>query len=140
MTDLAADHKALAAFRPLNKVRFITAASLFDGHDAAIHIMRRILQGMGAEVVHLGHNRSVDEVVTAACRKTCKALRSAATRAATSSISATWCSYCANAAARTSRCLAAAAVSSCRPRCNCWPRKACASTPRKTASAWACKA
>ncbi|HEX9702942.1 MAG TPA: methylmalonyl-CoA mutase family protein, partial [Rhodospirillales bacterium] len=47
-------------------VRFVTAASLFDGHDAAINIMRRILQGQGAEVIHLGHNRSVDEVVTAA--------------------------------------------------------------------------
>jgi methylmalonyl-CoA mutase len=49
-----------------NKVRFVTAASLFDGHDASINIMRRILQAHGAEVVHLGHNRSVDEVVTAA--------------------------------------------------------------------------
>ena len=49
-----------------NKVRFVTAASLFDGHDASINIMRRILQTNGAEVVHLGHNRSVDEVVTAA--------------------------------------------------------------------------
>ncbi|HTO00933.1 MAG TPA: methylmalonyl-CoA mutase family protein, partial [Microthrixaceae bacterium] len=52
--------------RPKNPVRFVTAASLFDGHDAAINIMRRILQAQGAEVVHLGHNRSVDEVVTAA--------------------------------------------------------------------------
>jgi isobutyryl-CoA mutase len=50
-------------------VRFVTAASLFDGHDAAINIMRRILQGMGAEVIHLGHNRSVDEVVTAALQE-----------------------------------------------------------------------
>jgi methylmalonyl-CoA mutase len=49
-----------------NKVRFVTAASLFDGHDASINIMRRILQANGAEVVHLGHNRSVDDVVTAA--------------------------------------------------------------------------
>src|SRR5690348_5344073 len=49
-----------------NKLRFITATSLFDGHDAAINIMRRLLQSEGAEVVHLGHNRSVDEVVTAA--------------------------------------------------------------------------
>ncbi len=49
-----------------NKVRFVTAASLFDGHDASINIMRRILQSQGAEVIHLGHNRSVDEVVTAA--------------------------------------------------------------------------
>ena len=52
--------------RLTNKVRFVTAASLFDGHDASINIMRRILQSNGAEVVHLGHNRSVDEVVTAA--------------------------------------------------------------------------
>ena len=65
MTDLSAEAKALAAYRPTHKVRFVTAASLFDGHDAAINIMRRILQGMGAEVIHLGHNRSVDEVVTA---------------------------------------------------------------------------
>ncbi|XYJ10774.1 fused isobutyryl-CoA mutase/GTPase IcmF [Telluria sp. B2] len=49
-----------------NKVRFVTAASLFDGHDASINIMRRILQSNGVEVIHLGHNRSVDEVVTAA--------------------------------------------------------------------------
>ncbi|MBO0729933.1 MAG: cobalamin-dependent protein, partial [Acidimicrobiaceae bacterium] len=52
--------------RPEHPVRFVTAASLFDGHDAAINIMRRLLQRQGAEVVHLGHNRSVDEVVTAA--------------------------------------------------------------------------
>jgi len=50
---------------PTHPVRFVTAASLFDGHDAAINIMRRILQRQGAEVVHLGHNRSVDEVVAA---------------------------------------------------------------------------
>ena len=58
MTDLSAEFKALANYRPTHKVRFVTAASLFDGHDAAINIMRRILQGMGAEVIHLGHNRS----------------------------------------------------------------------------------
>ena len=69
MTDLSAESKALADYRPTHKVRFVTAASLFDGHDAAINIMRRILQGMGAEVVHLGHNRSVDEVVTAALQE-----------------------------------------------------------------------
>lgn len=69
MTDLSSDHKALAEYRPTHKVRFVTAASLFDGHDAAINIMRRILQGMGAEVIHLGHNRSVDEVVTAALQE-----------------------------------------------------------------------
>ena len=69
MTDLSAEFKALASYRPQHKVRFVTAASLFDGHDAAINIMRRILQGMGAEVIHLGHNRSVDEVVTAALQE-----------------------------------------------------------------------
>ena len=52
--------------RPTNPVRFVTASSLFDGHDAAINIMRRILQSQGAEVIHLGHNRSVREVVDAA--------------------------------------------------------------------------
>lgn len=51
---------------PVNPVRFVTAAALFDGHDAAINIMRRILQSQGAEVVHLGHNRAVREVVDAA--------------------------------------------------------------------------
>jgi len=69
-----ADAKALAAFRPKHKLRFVTAASLFDGHDAAINIMRRILQGMGAEVIHLGHNRSVDEVVTAALQEDAQAI------------------------------------------------------------------
>jgi isobutyryl-CoA mutase len=52
--------------RPAHPVRFVTAASLFDGHDAAINIMRRLLQSQGAEVIHLGHNRSVDAVVAAA--------------------------------------------------------------------------
>ncbi|MES2911385.1 MAG: cobalamin-dependent protein, partial [Pseudomonadota bacterium] len=69
MTDLSAEYKALASYRPTHKVRFVTAASLFDGHDAAINIMRRILQSMGAEVIHLGHNRSVDEVVTTALQE-----------------------------------------------------------------------
>ncbi len=52
-----------------NKIRFVTAASLFDGHDASINIMRRILQASGMEVIHLGHNRSVDEVVNAAIQE-----------------------------------------------------------------------
>ena len=69
MTDLSVDPQVLASYRPTNKVRFVTAASLFDGHDAAINIMRRILQSMGAEVIHLGHNRSVDDVVTAALQE-----------------------------------------------------------------------
>ncbi|MCB1052456.1 MAG: methylmalonyl-CoA mutase family protein [Acidobacteria bacterium] len=52
-----------------HKIRFVTAASLFDGHDASINIMRRILQSMGAEVIHLGHNRSVGEIVDAAIQE-----------------------------------------------------------------------
>jgi methylmalonyl-CoA mutase len=63
MTDLA-DSKNLV-YKAKHKIRFVTAASLFDGHDASINIMRRILQASGAEVIHLGHNRSVDEVVNA---------------------------------------------------------------------------
>jgi methylmalonyl-CoA mutase len=56
-------------YKARHKIRFVTATSLFDGHDAAINIMRRIIQGAGAEVIHLGHNRSVDEVVTAAIQE-----------------------------------------------------------------------
>ena len=52
-----------------NKIRFVTAASLFDGHDASINIMRRILQSSGAEVIHLGHNRSVHEIVNCAIQE-----------------------------------------------------------------------
>src|ERR1700712_5918958 len=54
------------SFTIQNKVRIVTAASLFDGHDAAINVMRRIMQSKGAEIIHLGHNRSVREIVEAA--------------------------------------------------------------------------
>jgi len=56
-------------YKPVNKVRFVTAASLFDGHDASINIMRRILQASGCEVIHLGHNRSVEEIVNCALQE-----------------------------------------------------------------------
>lgn len=56
-------------YKPVHHVRFVTASSLFDGHDASINIMRRILQSLGAEVIHLGHNRSVEEVVNAAIQE-----------------------------------------------------------------------
>ncbi|MCH2533287.1 MAG: methylmalonyl-CoA mutase family protein [Bdellovibrionales bacterium] len=56
-------------YKPQNPIRIVTAASLFDGHDASINIMRRVLQDMGAEVIHLGHNRSVQEVVEAALQE-----------------------------------------------------------------------
>jgi methylmalonyl-CoA mutase len=65
MTDLSVQQHS-PEFKTVNKIRFVTAASLFDGHDASINIIRRLLQSNGAEVIHLGHNRSVDEIVTAA--------------------------------------------------------------------------
>ncbi len=58
--------QTIAPYQPKNKVRIVTAASLFDGHDAAINIMRRIMQSSGAEIIHLGHNRSVREIVETA--------------------------------------------------------------------------
>lgn len=58
-----------ASYKPVHHIRFVTASSLFDGHDASINIMRRILQASGAEVIHLGHNRSVEEVVNAAIQE-----------------------------------------------------------------------
>lgn len=61
-------------YQPQNKIRIVTAASLFDGHDAAINIMRRILQATGGEVIHLGHNRSVDEIVKTAVQEDAQAI------------------------------------------------------------------
>ncbi|HNP48009.1 MAG TPA: methylmalonyl-CoA mutase family protein [Bacteroidia bacterium] len=61
-------------YKPKNKVRIVTAASLFDGHDAAINIMRRIIQSSGAEVIHLGHDRSVEEVVNCAIQEDAQAI------------------------------------------------------------------
>jgi len=74
MTDLSAPqriegHEPSRSRQPLRRLRFVTAAALFDGHDASINIMRRILQASGVEVIHLGHNRSVDEVATAALQE-----------------------------------------------------------------------
>ncbi|MGW8122422.1 methylmalonyl-CoA mutase family protein [Roseivirga echinicomitans] len=61
-------------YKPKNKVRLVTAASLFDGHDAAINIMRRIIQATGCEVIHLGHDRSVEEVVNTAIQEDAQAI------------------------------------------------------------------
>ena len=61
-------------YKPKNKVRIVTAASLFDGHDAAINIMRRIIQSTGCEVIHLGHDRSVEEVVNTAIQEDAQAI------------------------------------------------------------------
>ena len=62
------------SYQPKNPIRIVTAASLFDGHDAAINIMRRILQASGAEVIHLGHDRSVQEVVECAIQEDVQAI------------------------------------------------------------------
>ncbi len=59
----------VSPYQAKHKIRFVTAASLFDGHDASINIMRRILQSSGAEVIHLGHNRSVMEIVQTAIQE-----------------------------------------------------------------------
>jgi methylmalonyl-CoA mutase len=61
-------------YQPKNKIRIVTAASLFDGHDASINIMRRIIQATGVEVIHLGHDRSVEEVVNTAIQEDVQAI------------------------------------------------------------------
>src|ERR1700757_1335281 len=67
MTDLSDSAKLV--YKAKHKIRFVTATALFDGHDASINIMRRILQASGVEVIHLGHNRSVHEIVNAALQE-----------------------------------------------------------------------
>ena len=69
-----AGHEAPEPYKPKNKIRIVTAASLFDGHDAAINIMRRIIQATGVEVIHLGHDRSVEEVVNTAIQEDAQAI------------------------------------------------------------------
>src|SRR5687767_4194081 len=69
-----AGHPAPEPYKAKNKVRIVTAASLFDGHDAAINIMRRIIQSTGVEVIHLGHDRSVEEVVNTAIQEDAQAI------------------------------------------------------------------
>lgn len=67
-------HKEPVPYVPKNKIRIVTAAALFDGHDAAINIMRRVMQSTGAEVIHLGHDRSVSDIVNAALQEDVKAI------------------------------------------------------------------
>ena len=64
----------ITPYKPKNKVRIVTAASLFDGHDASINIMRRIIQSTGVEVIHLGHDRSVEDVVNTAIQEDVNAI------------------------------------------------------------------
>ncbi|PYF07514.1 fused isobutyryl-CoA mutase/GTPase IcmF [Ureibacillus chungkukjangi] len=70
----ANDTDKKGVYRPKHHVRFVTASSLFDGHDVSVNIMRRILQASGVEVIHLGHNRSVEEVVNAAIQEDAQAV------------------------------------------------------------------
>ena len=69
MSTAASDLPGVSGETETTPLRFVTAASLFDGHDAAINIMRRLIQAQGAEVIHLGHNRSVDDIVRAAIQE-----------------------------------------------------------------------
>src|SRR5512137_1198857 len=66
--------KEPSVYNPKNHIRIVTAASLFDGHDAAINIMRRILQASGTEVIHLGHDRSVKDIVDCAIQEDVQAI------------------------------------------------------------------
>jgi len=70
-------------YQPVNHIRIVTAASLFDGHDAAINVMRRIIQATGAEVIHLGHNRSVHDIVNTAIQEMYRPLLSPLIRGGT---------------------------------------------------------
>jgi len=88
-----AGHAPAEPYKPKNKVRIVTAASLFDGHDAAINIMRRIIQGTGCEVIHLGHDRSVEEVVNTAIQEDAQAIAMTSYQADTMNISNT-CMTC----------------------------------------------
>ena len=71
---LAETKQTYQTFTPKNKLRFLTATALFDGHDASINIMRRLLQARGAEVIHLGHNRAAAEIVAAAIQEDVQAI------------------------------------------------------------------
>src|SRR5690625_855043 len=66
--------KEATPYTPKNRIRIVTAAALFDGHDAAINIMRRIIQSTGVEVIHLGHDRSVEDVVNTAIQEDANAI------------------------------------------------------------------
>jgi methylmalonyl-CoA mutase len=83
-----ADQVPQADTQPEKPLRFVTAASLFDGHDAAINIMRRLIQAQGAEVIHLGHNRSVLDIVRAAIQEDADAIAISSYQGAFSAVAA----------------------------------------------------
>ena len=125
---------------PVHPVRFVTAAALFDGHDAAINIMRRILQAQGAEVVHLGHDRSVREVVDAVLEEDAQGVAVSSYQGGHVEYFEYLVELLASAAPGTSGCSAAAAGSSSRTRSRGCAEAGCASSPRRTASGSACRA
>ena len=93
-------------------LRFVTAASLFDGHDAAINIMRRLIQAQGAEVVHLGHNRSVDDIVRAAIQEDADGIAISSYQGGHNEFFRYMIDRCVSSAQRTSRCSVAVAARS----------------------------
>ncbi len=125
---------------PSHPVRFVTAAALFDGHDAAINIMRRILQAQGAEVVHLGHDRSVREVVNAVLDEDAQGV-------AISSYQGGHVEYFEYLAGLPGAGRGGAGPGLRRGRrrhraggdSSAWPGPGCGSSHRKTASGWACR-
>jgi cobalamin-dependent methionine synthase I len=120
-----------------NNVRVVTATSLFDGHDASINIFRRILQSTGVEVIHLGHNRSVKEIVDAAIEEDAQGIAISSYQGGHLEFFKYMVDLLARAAPATSRCSAAAAASSYPRRSRNWkPTAWPKSTRRRTAPAW----
>jgi hypothetical protein len=127
-------------YRPRNSVRVVTATSLFDGHDASINIFRRILQSTGVEVIHLGHNRSVQEIVDAAVEEDAQGIAVSSYQGGHVEFFKYMIDLLKAAAPRTSRFSAAAAASSFPKRSRNWkPTASPRSTPPKTGPAWACR-
>jgi methylmalonyl-CoA mutase len=127
-------------YKPRHAVRVVTATSLFDGHDASINIFRRILQSTGVEVIHLGHNRSVQEIVDAAIQEDAQGIAISSYQGGHCGIFPYMVDLLKQGGAGTSRCSAAAAASSSPRRSRNWkPTASPRSTPPKTGPAWACR-
>ncbi len=134
--------KTIEPYKPKHKVRIVTAASLFDGHDAAINIMRRIIQATGAEVIHLGHDRSVEEIVDCAIQEDAQAIAMTSYQGG----HVEYFKYMNDLLEERGRgphqdLRRAVAASSCRRRSrSSTPTASRASTPPTTAARWACRA
>jgi methylmalonyl-CoA mutase len=127
----------IQVYRPQNNVRVITATSLFDGHDASINIFRRILQSTGVEVIHLGHNRSVQEIVDAAIQEDAQGIAISSYQGGHLEFFKYMVDLLKDGGAGISRCSAAAAVSSFPRKSRNWkPTGSPRSIRRKTGPAW----